>query len=301
MTLPRRRFLAITAAAAGTVVAGRAAAGPVRWRGRALGAEVALTLHGPEAPTRAALAVCLAEVRRVEALFSLHDPGSALVALNRAGRLAAPGPDWRALLDECDAVHRATGGRFDPTIQPLWQALAHGGDPAEARRRVGWDRVAIGPDAVILGAGQALSFNGIAQGYATDRVRGVLRDRGFSRALVDLGEIAGIGGPWRVGLADPGAGTLGALTLRDAALATSSPGAMRLGPAHHILDPTGARQAPAWSTISVEAHSATRADALSTALVHCSDAEIAASLRALDGVSQVRAVDADGNLRRFGA
>ena len=77
-------------------------------------------------------------------------------------------------------MHRATGGAFDPSVQPLWQALARGGDVEAARALTGWERVTIGQD-ITLAPGQALTFNGIAQGFATDVVTDLLASRGFGR------------------------------------------------------------------------------------------------------------------------
>ena len=63
----------------------------------------------------------------------------------------------RAILALCDRLHRATDGRFDPIVQPLWRALAEGRDTEPARAANGWGRVRLG-DAVRLGAGQALTM-----------------------------------------------------------------------------------------------------------------------------------------------
>lgn len=254
----RRRFLAVAAAG----LTGAAGAGPLRWRGRALGAEVALELHGPRAvPALAAARAALAEV---EALFSLYDPGSTLSRLNAAGGADDLPPAFMALVAQADRVHAATEGLFDPTIQPLWRALAEGRDPGPARRAVGWQRVVRGPAAVRLAPGQALSFNGIAQGYAADRVTAALRAEGLTRALVDMGEHRGLSGPWRLALEDPAAGRIGTRTFADGAVATSSPAALRLGAESHILHPLGGL--PRWSTVSVEAPRAALADGVSTAL-----------------------------------
>jgi len=292
MTHTRRRFLAIAAAATALPAAPRAA--PPAWTGIALGAEATITLDGPAARTGPALRDTVATLRRVERRFSLYDPGADLVQLNARGRLDRPGADWGALLRIADMVHRATDGRFDPTVQPLWRALAEGRDPAPARAAIGWDRVRHGADAIALDAGQALTLNGIAQGYATDAVRDVLRRHGFARALVNIGEFAGDGGPWRLGIADPAQGIVLARRLSDGAMATSSPGAMRLGPGGHILSPTG--HAHFWSTVSVEADSATLADAASTALCMADRTAIARIKAALPGLRRVTAIDADGNI-----
>lgn len=292
--IARRRFLAISAAA----LLGRPAraAGPARWSGIALGAEADITLHGPEAATAPALDAVRAILARVEALFSLHDPASALSTLNRTGRLDPAPPAFLRLLREAGRVHRATAGRFDPTVQPLWRALAEGGDPVAARRLIGWHRVRLAGTGVALGPGQALTLNGIAQGFATDLVADSLAARGFGRALVHIGEHRALGGPWRLALEDPEAGFLGTRTLTGTAIATSSPAALRLGPATgHILDPRGGAS-PAWSTVSVEAGRATLADALSTAFCLMPRAEIAAARAAFREVRRVTLVDPGGNL-----
>ena len=53
--------------------------------------------------------------------------------------------------------------------------------------RVSEERVAL------VRRGAAITLNGIAQGYATDRVVDVLRARGLSTTLVNMGEIRAIG------------------------------------------------------------------------------------------------------------
>ena len=261
----RRRFISVVAAAA---VAGKARAGGVRdtWRGRALGSDASITVEGPSDIVAQALPRAVAALRRAERLWSLYDPDSSLSRLNAQGLLDAPDAETLALLSVADRVHAMTGGRFDPTIQPLWRTLAEGGSReaiALARSRVGWSQVTIGADSVRLGPGQAVTLNGIAQGAAADLVVAALREEGLTAALIDTGEMAGFGRSWRLGLSDPFHGLVATRQLRSGAIATSSPGAMRLGSEVHILDPTGVR--PFWSTVSVEAETATLADALSTA------------------------------------
>lgn len=286
--ISRRRFLAITAAA---TVAGPARARPHTWRGHALGAEVSVRLDmaGDPAPLFAAIA---AELRGIEADFSLYDADSGLRRLNATGRLALS-PRWRALLPGVDRLHEATGGLFDPTVQPLWQALARGGDTGSARAAIGWERVVRDARTLRLGTGQALTLNGIAQGYATDRIRALLCEAGLDRCLVNIGEFAALGGPWRLGLSDPRHGHLGHVTLDGTAVATSSPTADRVGGQAHILHATAR---PRWSTVSVVAESAALADGLSTALVLAPMAEARRVARSLPGVRAVRLVDDAGDL-----
>ena len=283
----RRRFLMISAAA---LVPGRALA-ETEWRGVAFGAEARMILRGNRRAAEAAISALPRLIDEMEAEFSLYRP-SALTRLNGQASLV-PSAALRALISVADQVHRATGGAFDPTIQPLWQALATGADPAPARRAIGWDRVGLGPT-VTLAPGQALTFNGIAQGFASDAARDLLRDFGFAQALVSLGEHAALGGPFRLGLDDPEAGFMGTRTLTGGAIATSSPRATLVGGEPHILHPAGLP--PLWSTVSIEADSAALADALSTACVFLDREQITAARDRLPGIGRITLVDFGGDL-----
>ena len=289
MTLTRRRFLSIPAA---SLAAGPAQAARSTWQGRALGADVSITIHGPHEVAEPALQAARSAIARVEAEFSLFDPTSALSRLNRSGRIAQPDPMMLDLLQAADGVHRMTAGLFDPTIQTLWRALADGSDTGAARKTIGWDRVRVARDAVELDKGQSLTLNGIAQGYATDLVADLLRGVGLDRTLVNIGEYRGQGGLWRLSLEDPTFGPLGLRVLQDGAIATSSPMAMSLGGAGHILH---AHAKPRWSTVSVEAVSATLADGLSTALT-LAPMDVIRALPGRHGIHRITLVDLNGDL-----
>lgn len=292
--ISRRRFLAISAAM--PLAATAAAATERRWSGRALGAEVSITLRGAVEQLDPALAACAALLQEIEADFSLYDPGSALSRLNRSGVLHWPSRNMVFVMGLVGEMHRLTRGRFDPTVQPLWQALANGGDIAAARRAIGWGRVRDTAHRIQLEPGQALTLNGIAQGFGTDLVTGLLEEHGFESALVQIGEMRGLGGPWTVGVADPDAGLVTTRRLTNRAIATSSPSALMLGSRGHILDPLG-DAAPLWSTVSVEAGSASLADALSTAMVFADMEEIRRIKEEAPGGIRVLLIDRQGNLR----
>ncbi|MGC8201524.1 FAD:protein FMN transferase [Aliiroseovarius sp. PTFE2010] len=291
MILTRRRFIAISAACLSARPLDAAT-----WRGRALGADAQISLRGDRQAGKAALREAQLALRAIEAAFSIYDPASELSRLNAAGTLS-PSPRFSALLDRVDPIWRATGAAFDPSIQPLWHALATGADISEARARVGWDRVRHTAASVRLDRGQQLSFNGIAQGAATDEIVSILRAHGFEKALVNIGEYAGLGGPWRLGLTDPQFGQVAQVTLRDGAVATSSPGAMKVGRGFHIVDPRHGPVRPKWSTVTVEAEDATTADGLSTALCLMTFDQARKLRRSHPGVRRIVLVDWDGNLR----
>lgn len=306
--LNRRCFLQISAAACASFAAGvPASAMPAlhQWRGTALGAGASITLVHPEA--EAIVGECLAEMDRLEGIFSLFRAESVLSRLNREGSLANPPFEMLALLDICGAVHAATGGLFDPTVQPLWAAYAEshaaGGAPAPealaaALARIGWQHVRYDTDRIEYSRpGMALTLNGIAQGYVADRVAGMLESRGLTDILVDTGEFRALGGrpdgaPWPITFADGGSEPGPDVGLRDRALAVSSPlGTVfdREGKAGHILHPRTGMPAPAlWRFVSVTAPSAALADGLTTAMCLMSRTEIDAALACVAGASLAR-------------
>jgi thiamine biosynthesis lipoprotein len=295
MRCSRRRALAVIGAAAGVpfLTSGRAAEGvPVfEWRGRALGAEARLLLAHPEqAAVRRTIAHCLDEIARLERIFSLHLPDSEIATLNRIGRLEAASHDLRILLAEAKRFGELSGGAFDVSVQPLWQLYAahfaaHPDDPVgppadqveAALDLVDYHAIALDGGRVhCLRPGMALTLNGIAQGYVTDRIADRLREAGFASVLVQLGEtVAGApqadGRAWRVGIPDPFTPdrVIETLEVVDVAIATSSGLATRFdvaGRHHHLFDPTTGRSAARCASVTVLAPHATAADALSTAL-----------------------------------
>ncbi|WP_212524071.1 FAD:protein FMN transferase [Actibacterium sp. MT2.3-13A] len=276
----RRRFLTISAAAC--AAPRLSAAAPItRWRGQALGARAELRLAGLDADEAAPiLRAVTAELARIDALFSLMRADSALMRLNRAGHLENPPPELLSLLSLSRAAHELTGGLFDPTVQPLFALhathAAAGTAPtpdevAETRTSVGLRHVAFDTGRVRFERpGMGLTLNGIAQGYATDRIAALLAGAGLRDVLVDAGEIRALGDApgqtgWPVRLAG---GERHAL--RAAAVATSRVTGTMVNPAHgigHIFDPTGRAGAPRAGAISVLHESAAFADAISTAAV----------------------------------
>jgi thiamine biosynthesis lipoprotein len=305
-TFTRRRFIAIAAAAAGSAALARAgfAAGQLRtWRGVALGAEASIRLTHPDAgEARRLIDACVAEIARLERIFSLYRADSALSRLNADGRLELPPLELVELLGRAASVSEATGGTFDVTVQPLWQRyVAHfatpdadpaGPDLTDVLPLVDWRGVHIELTEIALArSGMAVTLNGIAQGYITDRVADLLRAEDMDHVLIDLGEARALGThpdgrPWRIGLADPADPDRIAahVPLTDLALATSGGYGTRFeasGRHNHLIDPRTGRSAPAWRSISVLARDATTADAASTALSFLDDGEIGPALARL--------------------
>lgn len=329
--LTRCRFLAIGAAFAGMALLpspGRAAGGAAglrTWRGVALGADASIRLAHPD-PDEAdrLIRLCLDEVERLERLFSLYRPDSALSRLNRRGVLEDPPGEMLRLLSDAVAFGRRTDGAFDVTVQPLWQLYAGhfarpGADPlgppetavAAARGLVDYRALAVGTGRIAFARrGMAATLNGIAQGYVTDRVSDLLRGQGMDRVMVDLGEIRALGRhpdgrPWRVGVKDPfdGSRLSETVEIADRAMATSGgygTGFDAAGRFTHLFDPATGHSARQWAAVTVTAPDATTADALSTALSVLPFERAAAVVAGFPGVA-ARFTRPDGGVVRLPA
>ena len=325
----RRRALCIMAAAAGLPLLGltgmaKAAAQPVVWTGQALGAPATLILNIEDREKAARLVrQIVAEVSRLEDVFSLYRSGSALSQLNRVGALAAPPSDLVALLDTSRTFHEASGGLFDPTIQPLFRLYARhfsapAADPAgpsapdlqAALTRVGFDGVLFNRDRVaFVRPGMALTLNGIAQGYITDRIVELLRNEGITSSLVDMGENRAIGAKpdgsgWRIGLAESEMAKMpdAIVTVIDKAVATSSAVGFHFDAGNrfgHILDPRRGAMPERYARMTVVAADAATADALSTAFSLMTEDDIRRHVQLWPDVT-VDLVSQSGGSAQFG-
>ncbi len=321
-SIGRRRAIRVMAATAGglglAALAGKASAfkSPAfelaRWRGTALGAEASIALYHPDPETaRRLIAASVAEVRRLEGVFSLYRAGSALSRLNRKGALDAPPMDLVRLMATAQGFATLTGGAFDPTVQPLWELYARhfrapDADPAgpdraavaRALARVDYRFVAVESTRIAFARpGMAVTLNGIAQGYITDAVAELLRAGGMAHVLLDLGEVRALGDhpsgrPWRVGVEDPFDRKRIAqrLDLVDRAVANSAGSGTVFEPSgrlHHLFDPKSGRSANRFAGVTVVADTATEADALSTALFVMPPERIAALRGRLSGLRAI--------------
>ena len=290
MSVSRRRFMVIAAGTLAGMTLPRLALATARiWRARAFGTDVSIFLPAIGQDFYRVVRSVERELQLIEKEFSLF-ADSALVRLNESGILKNPGKRMRDVFEMSAEIHEATGGAFDPTVQTIWKAHASGGDLAGACARAGWRKVEHSASQIRLASGMELTFNGIAQGYAADRLRSILKREGYSDLLVNMGEIGAMGRPenttaWQVRIADAAGQIVGQMQLKDRSLATSSPKGMLIGPQHqpHILHPDGRH--PIWNTVSVSASSAALADGLSTAFCLMGKGEIETALARISDAS----------------
>jgi FAD:protein FMN transferase len=239
-----------------------------------------------------AAAAALAELRRVEARLSLFDDASDLAELNRhaGGRALKVGEDLASVLAASVRLERATGGAFNPAVEPLMRAWGfraprpsepRAAEINEARAAVRAARVVISGNQVSLPSRETrLDLGGIGVGYGLDRAMQVLQRAGVRSALLDVsGDCMALGTPpgeqsgWLVEIAEPHAdGSVVASTrLRDGALATSANtmSVVRYARAirGHVMNPETGWPADALTQVTVVSRTGIEADALSTAML----------------------------------
>ncbi len=308
----RRRFLIVAAGG----MAGACAAGCQATRASrnglvvtrktfALGTEISITaLHSWAAVAERAITAAFDELTLVERLMSIYRPDSQISMLNSSGRLAQPHPYVVEVLRQAEQVSKLSDGALDVTVQPLWEAFAAAAkaqripDPSEimaARAKVDWTQLAIEESSLrLLKPGMKITLNGIAQGFAADRVLAALRAAGVRNALINAGELAPLGqsprgDAWRVGIQHPRQNDahIALADLDGRALATSGDYHTRFsadGRHHHIFDPRTGYSPTELCSVSILAPTGLAADALSTTCLVLGVEQSLALIGAMPGV-----------------
>jgi thiamine biosynthesis lipoprotein len=252
-------------------------------------------LHGVEDVVAKELTVeCVEEMKRLEAMFSLQDPDSTLSTLNRDGVLRDVPEEFRSVVTLSLALGERSGGVFDPTIQPYWKFLHEGGEGGreEVMKLVDFRNVMVTQDRIAFAKdGMAMTLNGMAQGFVSDRIAEKLKAAGVKDALVNIGEYVAIGRfskkrPWTLGIRSGGAEgeVVDEVPLEDEALAVSSGGGYRFGGGNHLVHPEGTF-AKEGRVVAVTAPLAVVADGLATTCGLMSTAAARALVSSLDDTS----------------
>jgi thiamine biosynthesis lipoprotein len=273
---------------------------PLRLAGPTMGTTYSISI--PQLPAdvpRASVESVIADVlRETEVHLSGWNVQSELARFN-----AHAGTDWQSVspvlyesVAQALAVSRVTNGAFDITVGPLVRAWGFGSgadaDPAvpsapaiaELLRDVGYARLELRARPPALrktSARLALDLDGIAPGWAVDRIAGRLEALGIHDYLVELGGevrargLTAEGRRWRIAVERPATGErrpLAVIELDGVGVSTSGDyrdyrvvNGRRIS---HTIDPrTGAPVAHGLASVTVVHGSVAAADAWATALM----------------------------------
>ncbi|MBF0455736.1 MAG: FAD:protein FMN transferase [Magnetococcales bacterium] len=298
-----------------------------------MGTLVSITTWGvEEEQERQGVAAAFAEMARIDALMSRHQPQSPVAQINAApvGSPFSVSPELVGLLREAWKIQTLSQGAFDPGLGQLIERWGFSGDkpptlPPTKAAMATWLATFQPGEGIVLEEGSAgeesriyltnpatgLDLGGIAKGYAIDRAIFKLKEFGITNALVNAGgDLRGIGhkgeAPWRVGIQHPREKARLVAESQwpnrpdtDVAMVTSGDYERFFihdnKRYHHILDPkSGYPAQTGLLSVSVQANSATEADGWSTAFFVLGEKQSRKLLPKLTGV-EVLFVRQDGS------
>lgn len=231
----------------------------------------------------------LGEARETEKSMSSYDPESEINRINAAAGGEASEELFRVIAESI-RISAITGGEFDVTVSPILKADGfYAGMPRvllesipDTLEGVGWKNIKLSGDGKTIGLdkGAWLDLSGIAKGYIVDRMADGLKIGGAEEVMVNAGGdiycgVRGRGGEWRIGIREPGGGTV-VLTLEisEAGIATSGDYENVVEDRHtgkmiaHIIDPSREEAIPElFSSVTVIAPTCAEADALATGMM----------------------------------
>ena len=253
----------------------------------AMNTYITLTAYGEKAGT--ALDEAEDRIKNLESLLSVTDENSEIYAVNHSGgtpvRLSS---DTERVLSFALDMAQKTNGALEPTIYPVLTAWGFTTEsyqiPAQEKinqlmQSVDFQKVKIDNHTLTLPDGMQLDLGAVAKGYAGDEIASLLKSKGITSAIINLGgnvQTIGTrpdGSMWRVGLRAPDAdGHIGILEVSDCAVITSG-GYQKYFTGedgqqyHHIIDPATGRPAErGLVSVTVIGKEGKLCDALSTAL-----------------------------------
>jgi thiamine biosynthesis lipoprotein len=237
-----------------------------------------------------------AALEAINQQMSTWDPKSEISRFNHSGSTdpIEVSPEFSEVVRRALAFSQASGGAFDPTLQPLLNLWGFGSEGikmavpdaeaiAQAKALTGWEKIQIA-DSGGLQKNQAelsLALGAIAKGYGVDTLARILDENGFENWFVEIGGEVVVRGmnpsgmPWKIGIQypdlHPEERLQGVLHISSGAVATSGDYRNYLekdGVVYsHILDPrSGKTVLSDTASVTVYASNCTDADALATAL-----------------------------------
>lgn len=238
------------------------------------------------------LNACVGEVQRIEILLTEFSADAVTAQINRqAGTAAVAVPEEVfQLIRRCCDISRLSRGAFDITAAGLKKAYRFSNGPghwpsaaelAPLLEQTGWQKIRLRPPGQVFleKKGVKIGFGGIGKGYAADRVRKILVEKGVHSGVINAsGDLTAWGQrpdgqSWKIGIADPDRPENILLWLpvhRELCMATSGNYEQYFefeGKRYsHTIDPRNGRPVQAIKSVTVLSPSAELSDALATAV-----------------------------------
>ncbi len=235
----------------------------------------------------------IAEIARIENLISDWIPASQVSMVNDMAGIAPVKVDWELLLltERALTLSKVTKGAFDISFASMDRVWKFDGtmtampSPEAIRKsveKVGYQNIIINRNdstVFLKKKGMKIGFGALGEGYAVDRCRALMLDRGILSGIVNAtGDMSAWGGQpdgtdWRIGINDPArrGELIAVVPLRDLAVVTSgsyekfvSFGGKRYA---HIINPATGYPATGLTSVTVFGPSAEQANGLSTSLM----------------------------------
>jgi thiamine biosynthesis lipoprotein len=237
-------------------------------------------------------------IHEIENLMSVNISSSDISHINASAGIkpVQVHKDVFKVIEHAVYYAQVSDGAFDPTIGPLFSLWGINSDnprvPSQMEIEktlslVNWQDIELDHSAFsvfLKHSGMALDLGAIAKGYAADEAVLIIHKAGIKQAVIDLGGDVIVYGkkadnsPWRVGIQNPNEAkgiTLGVLNIQPqdsyASIVTSGVYERFFeyegSKYHHIFSPTHGYPADSGLlSVTVIAHNAMNADALSTAV-----------------------------------
>jgi len=258
-----------------------------------MGTELRLTAWTNDEPgVVAAFEAIFREFDRLEGLLSNWQEDSDVQRLNSAAgqHPVRVGTELRDVLETARQVSDWTNGKFDVTfgvMSGLWKfdyqnqdgTIPDHREVVRRRSLINYRDIELDErngTAFLRRHGMVVNLGGIGKGYAVDRARAILHDRGFRDFLIQFGGDMYAGGregdrPWKLGIQDPRGPAnriFATVDVSDSTFSTSGDYARSFikdgRRYHHILDPATGEPSQGCRSVTIMTRSATIADGLST-------------------------------------
>lgn len=271
---------------------------------------ITLNIYGTK--DKAVMDDCLILCDEFEKKFSKTVEGSDVWKLNHAeGAWVEVSEETIDILKEAIKYSELTEGAFDISIAPLtelWHVNDNDGilpmekEIKEAMSHVNYQYIQIEGNKVRLTDEKAqIDLGGIAKGYIADKLEELMKERGVTSAMINLGgniKVVGSktdGSSWNIGIQKPFADrneVIGSVMIKDKTVVSSGiyeryfeyDGKIY----HHIIDKTtGAPSESDLEAVTIIGESSTAADALSTSCLLLGSEEGMKLVEQTEGVEAV--------------